>query len=387
MSRSRHRRLRRCTLTFVAIAVVAGSLLLFAARNNKPSLLRKNIVEKEAAAAPSSKQHRHDHDRRQLMNLVEFTDPKSVEVRDSPPIESQQHQQQTYDPLEPMQDQQPQMYPFRDVSSYPGGPGGKAGFEWFADQFSDMSQCIDFKCSKDIDFCDNTSPTDYDGYGGLGFAPCCTHILRDILTVFDGTMSELGLDYFVGFGTLLGLIRSDRVIPWTIDNDIVVEQRTLRAMAELWNEENTGLRFAFPRSGKAQGGIPRMCVTQNFAGGGLLKWKATQKLAKAFHNRGFPYLDFYIGKNMSRNTWGNEYWRCRHFHSDVFPTKRQLVYGGQFALNFPRKPETLVERYYGLDWRTPQQEKKSHGNFRQICDVNYGLEELEKSHHKIKFNF
>ena len=90
---------------------------------------------------------------------------------------------------------------------------------------------MDFKCNKDVEVCENTSPTTYNNPNG----PCCTHILRDMLHVIDDSMATLGLDYFVGFGTLLGLTRSGRVIPWTADNDIVIEKKALRAMTELWS--------------------------------------------------------------------------------------------------------------------------------------------------------
>ena len=123
----------------------------------------------------------------------------------------------------------PQPYPLRDLSYYPN----ESLEFWYHnnEQFSDLSQCMDFKCNTDVEVCDNTSPTTYNNPNG----PCCTHILRDMLHVIDDSMATLGLDYFIGFGTLLGLTRSGKVIPWTADNDIVIEKKTLRAMADLWS--------------------------------------------------------------------------------------------------------------------------------------------------------
>ena len=123
----------------------------------------------------------------------------------------------------------PQPYPLRDLSNYPN----ESLESWYHnnEQFSDLSQCMDFKCNTDVEVCDNTSPTTYNNPNG----PCCTHILRDMLHVIDDSMATLELDYFIGFGTLLGLTRSGKVIPWTADNDIVIEKKTLRAMADLWS--------------------------------------------------------------------------------------------------------------------------------------------------------
>lgn len=247
-------------------------------------------------------------------------------------------------------------------------------------QFSDISPCLDFQCTTDISLCDNTFQTNYDSLDGT--PPCCTHILRDMLRIFDESMSTLGLEYFVGFGTMLGLVRAGRVIPWTIDNDVVLESDTaLRAVGQLWDAESTGLSLVFPKSSyKKARGFPRMCATSQFAGGRLQRWEIPTpideetSLPALFHDRGFPYIDFYFGRKFGDDQWGNEYRRCRHFFSDVFPVKRFPVYGGQFALNFPANPEALLNRVYGLDWMVPKTDDSQHGEPFEICKVNYGLE-------------
>jgi len=279
-------------------------------------------------------------------------------------------------------------YPLIDISNYPSDPiqtSINRPSSWYNDKYLDMSQCIDFQCSSDIELCDNTQRTNYADDGG---PPCCTHILRDMLRTFDGIMATIGIDYFIGFGTLLGLIRSGRVIPWTIDNDIVLEDvRTLRAMTELW-PSNSGLQFIFPKGGRMQRGFPRMCTTADFVKGRLRKWiipTPTRKVNGAevdFPNRGFPYIDFYFGslpntiQHEGQRIFGEEYQGCRHYYTDIFPTQRQSVYQNQFALNFPQKPEVLLERYYGLEWRIPKSDNSAHGDFHQLCAINYGLEDL-----------
>jgi hypothetical protein len=279
-------------------------------------------------------------------------------------------------------------YPLKDISNYPTDPIQTSinhPSSWYNDKYSDMSQCIDFQCSSDIELCDNIQRTNY-AWDDNATPPCCTHILRDMLRTFDVIMATLGLDYFIGFGTLLGLIRSGRVIPWTIDNDIVIENvQTLRAMTELW-PSNSGLQFIFPKGGRMQRGFPRMCITSDFVKGRLRKWiipTPTRKVNGAevdFPNRGFPYIDFYFGsltmQHEGQTIFGEEYQGCRHYYTDIFPTQRQPVYQGQFELNLPAKPEALLERYYGMNWRIPKTDNSQHGEFHQICAVNYGLEDL-----------
>merc|ERR1712129_356955 len=131
----------------------------------------------------------------------------------------------------------------------------------------------------------------------------------------------------------------------------------------------TGLSFVFPKAGKKGRGFPRMCATSQWAHGKLQKWQIPTPLDIDFVERGFPYIDFYIGEDMEQNTFGQEYRGCRHPYSDVFPTKRQMVYDGQFALNFPAKPEQLLQRYYGLNWRVPLTDDSIHGNAKVICHV------------------
>lgn len=349
--------------TFIAavLAILALSTVgLFAGR------------DRASVAVPQPQEHRS---LRSLSLSSVYYDPKTVTPRDPQILavtvdDSQTPPQKTQTVVDDSQSLS--SYPLRDTSNFPGDgkKGGIMTLKWLDQQFSDMSPCLDFKCNNDHSLCDNTLQTNYDNPDGT--PPCCTHILRDMLRAFDKSMTTLGLDYFVGFGTLLGLIRSGRVIPWTIDNDIVLEsERVLRAIGELWNAP--GLSLVYPKT-NAKRKFPRMCVTSHFAGGRLQKWEIPTPSA-FFHDRNFPYIDFYFGEAMGQNMWGNEYRHCRHFISDAFPTKRFPVYQGQFALNFPANPEALLNRYYGLDWMTPKQDDSQHGEAFQICKVNYGLEE------------
>jgi len=285
----------------------------------------------------------------------------------------------------------PTMYPFIDISSISNSNGGDPKFAtssirddllWYDELYSNsMDSCIDFQCTSDVEKCNNVHLTNYDNSNGE--PPCCTHILRDMLHTFDTEMSNIGINYFVGFGTLLGLIRNELVIPWTIDNDIVIENvQTLFVMSKLWNAQSTGLQLIYPKMGKRLRGFPRMCITSNFANGKLNKWKIPTPVrhngeVRPFSSRGFPYLDIYFGKDQHDvELFGGEYMGCKHYQTDVYPTQRRYVYQGQFALNFPQKPEALLERYYGLDWRVPKTDNSQHGDFHQICAVNYGLEDL-----------
>jgi hypothetical protein len=50
-----------------------------------------------------------------------------------------------------------------------------------------------------------------------GLPPCCLSLLRDMLLQFGDTLLEHRIPYFAHYGSLLGLLRGDGIIPWTSD--------------------------------------------------------------------------------------------------------------------------------------------------------------------------
>jgi hypothetical protein len=243
------------------------------------------------------------------------------------------------------------------------------------------SNCLFFDCNQDINECDNENATNYDGPKN----PCCTHIIRDMSRIFDEEMCRLGLDYVVGFGSLLGLRRADRFIPWSADSDIIINSsEAMNALVMLWDSKKTGMSHHYHM-------INRMCITPDFAGGALMKWarpKCEEKgqypynggcdfaggalmkgarpksKEKWLWNAGFPYMDFYLGEPKDDyNIFSVHRGNCNHLYADVFPTRRQQVYSGQFTMNFPQNPDQLLRTYYGRRWMFPpsDENKTEHG--------------------------
>eukprot|EP00574_Skeletonema_japonicum_P001212 CAMPEP_0201739026 /NCGR_PEP_ID=MMETSP0593-20130828/45557_1 /ASSEMBLY_ACC=CAM_ASM_000672 /TAXON_ID=267983 /ORGANISM="Skeletonema japonicum, Strain CCMP2506" /LENGTH=331 /DNA_ID=CAMNT_0048233263 /DNA_START=61 /DNA_END=1056 /DNA_ORIENTATION=- len=257
-----------------------------------------------------------------------------------------------------------------DLSSFGTDQVGKKYHE--VPKTLEGSNCLLFDCNQDVTECDNGDATDYNG----DKPPCCTHVLRDMLRIFDEEMCALGLDYYAAFGTLLGLRRADRFIPWSADGDMMLySDEAMNALVMLWDSQKTGMSHHFSQ-------INRMCITAEFANGGLKKWaydeeryrQAIDGWDKEF-NLGFPYLDLYLGQVVEGNkllVWS----RCKHYLKDVFPTERKLVYGGQFAMNFPPNPDQILRTNYGNGWRFPpsEEEKAKHGD--QLCPHGPGYEEV-----------
>lgn len=160
--------------------------------------------------------------------------------------------------------------------------------------------CLFFQCDKNATLCDNNNPTEYNS----NKPPCCVHILRDVAREFDAEMCRIGVDYIATFGTLLGLIRSDRLIPWTGDMDYIIPSKAAaNAMVHLWDTNKTGLKHVHQ-------GINRMCMTRDFANGELAKWNVSAPDPSqtiegqmcgddggALYKCGLPYVDFYVGQD------------------------------------------------------------------------------------------
>ncbi|KAK1746860.1 hypothetical protein QTG54_002204 [Skeletonema marinoi] len=270
-----------------------------------------------------------------------------------------------YDPratvLKPPLEQLPKCQ-LRNLAAFKNGRVGRKYFD-AVPKTLEGSNCLFFECTNDVNECDNGDPTNYDGPK----PPCCTHVLRDMHRIFDDEMCSLGLDYFAAFGSLLGLRRADRFIPWSIDGDLIIHSaEAMNALVMLWDSKKTGLSHHYSR-------MNRMCVTPDFAGGGLMKWAYSEdRYRKAIDewdrnwDLGFPYMDLYLGRYVEKGKLlelGAGGHKCLHYYKDVFPTQRKLVYNGQFTMNFPPNPDQLLRTNYGNGWRFPpsEKDKKEHG--------------------------
>jgi len=283
-------------------------------------------------------------------------------------------------------------YPLRDVSNYSMSMSSMVR----SANYGSLASCLIYECTSNSTECDTLEPTNYNHKGNTTDndndkqkPPCCIHILRDMAKVFDEEMSRLGLDYTAGFGTLLGLRRSDRLIPWTVDNDYIVESYQVgNAMVDLWNATKTGLAVLFQ-------GIPRMCATKDFANGQLVHWevasatnyKRETNLKDELWNQGYPYMDFYVGNGRqskphdhgggtpddgeSSNVYFSEIRECLHLYDDVFPTKRVQVYGKSFGQNVPAHTDQVLADKYGEYWPIPNPRKSPHGENHVCGPSNY----------------
>ena len=213
-----------------------------------------------------------------------------------------------------------------------------------------LKHCLHFVCNKDLLSCDNTWPTNFDGPD----PPCCIHLLRDMAREFDRIMCHLGLEYFSAYGTLLGLVREGRLIPWTIDNDYFATEQSINALYHLWNTSlhfNHGLSF-FRSWGN------RMCINPGFAQGRLARNWTKRKQGK-YDQSGVPFADLF-SLNTKKGIWEDSR-KCKFQEADLWPSTRKMVYNNSFYQTFPNNANAVLTETYGESWDVPDAKKNPHG--------------------------
>jgi hypothetical protein len=221
-------------------------------------------------------------------------------------------------------------------------------------------QCLRFDCTAQCDDTTNDDVTNYDGPA----PPCCTHVLRDMALIFDKIMCRtLGLEYFSSYGMLLGLVRDDRLIPWTADNDYVVSFAVAEEMYKyrsVFAEE--GLTFFFDDYYK-------LCASPDFMDGSLARRWTTNNLWKkwAYYPDHFPYGDVFMGEVKPDGHFVDER-GCAFPVDKMRPVIRKAVYNKSFSVSVPNQFEDVISGTFGMDWRTPDASKAVHG--RTLCDSN-----------------
>jgi phosphorylcholine metabolism protein LicD len=144
-------------------------------------------------------------------------------------------------------------------------------------------------------------------------------IIQDLIEVCD-VMVDVGVDYNVLFGTLLGMYRDGKLIDHDPDVDIAIKS----------SQKNDLIK------------VIEILLDKGFK----LTRYSREQLVSVYKNN--VYIDIYLFNNLG------QYYKCSVYsiNKEVFDADNFVECGG-YSFKTIENPEQFFETMYGLDWKTP----------------------------------
>lgn len=220
--------------------------------------------------------------------------------------------------------------------------------------------CAKFDCVRNEALCPSQAPTNLQGKG----APCCNHLLRDLMLDVGDFLNQHRFEWFIHYGTLLGAQRNGQIIPWTSDVDIglnmsdwqiMVNNKTLKR--EMWDKGYNYFAEPFDTKKPNEGSMGRLCFGNHYKNGILKKWPKKQK--QTFYYDSFAgYMDIYVTVPVNSTTVGTPKGPCKFQQEWVYPLKNMTLWNATFPIPFDSN--LVLSHLYGPKWEK-QIKKTSHG--------------------------
>jgi hypothetical protein len=192
---------------------------------------------------------------------------------------------------------------------------------------------------------------------GVGLQ-CCHSLLFVLLRGWQQLAAELGIDYMVSYGTLLGAVRAGALIPWTGDVDIALNSSahdfllTTQVREKLWAN---GWHLFYQACG-------RLCVPR---GGELARaLMPDYDPLRPSHRWQAPYIDFYPSFNHSEYSENCTTMATCHYPTTyLFPPSTVLIHNISFPA--PAKVHEVLRLDYGNYYNDTSGSREAHGT---SCD-------------------
>lgn len=158
--------------------------------------------------------------------------------------------------------------------------------------------------------------------GGLGNKQSAILLNKTLVNIVSLLEKYKITDWFLGYGTLLGIVRNNSCIKNDDDIDIILNRNYLNDLQKIANENNFKITLT----------------------------KKTQFLR--FEHLNYAPIDFYLAKvkdGIFMDTWENTKW------TNVYPFIEKKWRG--VILNLPNQHIKNLKNRYGRTWRIPQQSK------------------------------
>jgi LicD family len=197
---------------------------------------------------------------------------------------------------------------------------------------------------------------------------CQANILRELLGVVEGRLKERNVDRFWSYGTILGAKRDQKIIPWTMDIDVVFEPKQFHTLHHSFSKgwmEASGYTFFFDPQ---YGALARICIAEtNELFSPFFRYEPEP--TKFFYD-GYPYVDLYkLGGQTRQGSIVNieNGPPCKFAWSDIYPLGTVKLYN--FELPAPRNASNFLRTLYGPTWPEQPDPTKvhAHGAYQLAC--------------------
>ncbi len=181
-------------------------------------------------------------------------------------------------------------------------------------------------------------------------------LLNDVTDILDYHK----INYWLDFGTLLGIVREQRILPWDDDMDISI------------SPEDTDVFYnkVLPDLNKARYRTYHRKYKRNlgpFAQGETRAFKVRNN--QFLFLRGFVKLDIFVLKNFEDNTYWCELGELHSISSSYLQEFSMIDFNGK-QYRIPKDFDGYLTAHYG-DWKTPKPDYNSSiDNGRTLSDKN-----------------
>lgn len=167
-----------------------------------------------------------------------------------------------------------------------------------------------------------------------GVHQCCHKNLLELLDFTVALLDKNGINYWLTYGTLLGAVRNNKMIPWDGDIDLGVKLADANRACKL------GMKFINAGYGIKVAVMPNGEV-------------CTLSIYYSFTNELHVEMNFY--KTVNKMVRSVEFPGCKTDLENTNGLQKIIFEGKEYSCL--KNPEQLLKNFYGSDWRTPKAKK------------------------------